>query len=153
MSEQNQDVDAIPGLQALLAYFEVYRQYRSRLKSDFMPHTERRKPLTGYGTAVDPNAIRVTGPKRSGVERELFKSDPDGRMKRFCKHLDTVLDRFPDYQRELIRRRYLAPLPAKLPSDTTVHDKLRVAGYRGNYKAQKREALELLVEILQLDRM
>lgn len=147
------ELDETPGLQALFAYFEVYRQYRRQLSSGFTPHMERRKPITGYGAAVDPDAIRAAGLKRSGVERELFKSDPDGKMKRFCGHLDRVLDRFPDYQRELIRRRYLAPLPAKLPSDTTVHDKLKVAGYRGNYKAQKREALGLLIEILHLDRM
>lgn len=146
------EVDRKKSRQAVYAYFKVYRRYKWLLSLGETPTAKRRAALPGYEDAAEPDRIRRSTVKPSSpMERSIDVVTKEDRMKMFCDQLDRVLNKLHPYQRDIIRHRFLGPLPDELPTDYTVWQTLRADGwYVGEtyYGEQKREAVSLLAAAL-----
>lgn|GEM_PF-5435848 len=161
------ELDRTETRRTLRKVFAAYRQYKTilaMLDEDetgnlvFVPAKADNNPVQGFENAADPDTLRAPYNTSSGTEKAVFREnmDPQERqMRHLVYQVEKKVWKLPEYQREIIRRKYLT-LDNPLPTHEEVWRALCNDGwYVGQryYEEQEAEAMYKLAYGMHLERL
>ncbi len=136
---------------ALSAVFELYREYRLILRMNgIYPSTTQRLPISLDKPGQDPATIHAQGSNGSSTFAAVVRKE---NLTEFVRNLEGKVDSLPEYQSEIIWRRYMSNHDP-LPSDDQVWMELCEEGWAYStryYDKKKTQALMMLAYALHIE--